>query len=179
MDNQILLTIQGTIQTCYTNRTDDLYCKYGFSYRGNWAPLQGHRAGITQTSHKNGEEPAIFNSPFCASFKSSDPFGWPQIIITIYGNNVFGNDMVVGYGCTHIPTQTGKYTIQIPLFVPESPSFAAKIVQFFSGLTPEFIDPFQAASGERRGDLRTNSNGYVSLEVNVLINDMEHLQFQN
>lgn len=32
----------------------------------------------------------------------------PQIVISVYGPDVFGNDVVRGYGATHIPITPGQ-----------------------------------------------------------------------
>lgn len=180
MSQQILLTIQGTIQSCSTDISNEMYCKYSAFYRGDWKPIQGNRAGISQSSHKSETGEIIFSTPFSMSFEATSPFGWPQILIAIYGNNNFGKNMVIGYGSLHIPTVSGRYTMNIPLFVPETESFISKLSQFFTGLTPEFIDPDLTASGDlRRADLHTKSHGYVILEANVIINDIFSLGYQN
>lgn len=34
-------------------------------------------------------------------------FAGPQLIISVYGQDTFGNDVVRGYGICHLPIQTG------------------------------------------------------------------------
>lgn len=39
-------------------------------------------------------------------------FAGPQLVISCYGLDVFGHDVVRGYGAVHVPTSPGRY----PLF---------------------------------------------------------------
>lgn len=34
----------------------------------------------------------------------------PQLVLSVYGLDVFGNDVVRGYGICHVPIAAGKYT---------------------------------------------------------------------
>lgn len=36
------------------------------------------------------------------------PFAGPQLVVSVYGPDVFGNDVVRGYGATHIPFTPGQ-----------------------------------------------------------------------
>ncbi len=49
----------------------------------------------------------VFNFPFEATFSTTNPSGWPQIVLTLYGPDVFGRSVVKGYGSVHIPTEPG------------------------------------------------------------------------
>ncbi|KAK8875431.1 B9 domain-containing protein 1 [Tritrichomonas musculus] len=175
MENKLSLTVQGTIDSCTTLRSDDLYCKYSFATAGDWNSYQGATTGITTSSHAEGTKPAIFNSPFQVSFFSSKPYGWPQIVIAVYGLNNFGNDMIVGYGGAHIPTTSGRHHLEIPLFTPEPGTIFQKFASFFTGLYPELIDANTVASGENREVLITKSQGTVDVSVTVTMSDPEKL----
>lgn len=37
----------------------------------------------------------------------------PQLVLSVYGPDVFGNDVVRGYGVTHIPFAPGQYVSPI------------------------------------------------------------------
>ncbi|OHT04082.1 B9 domain-containing protein 1 [Tritrichomonas foetus] len=175
MEAKLSLTVQGTIDSCTTLRSNDLYCKYSFTFSGDWNAYQGATTGITTSSHAEGTSPAIFNAPFQVSFSSKSPFGWPQIIIAVYGLNHFGNDMIVGYGGIHVPTSPGRHEVEIPLFTPEAGSFFKKFASFFTGLYPELIDTNTVASGENREVLQTTSQGTVRLSIAVTLSDPEPL----
>ena len=50
----------------------------------------------------------VWNFPLDVTYKSTNAFGWPQLVVCVYGSDVFGRDVVKGYGCTHIPTCAGR-----------------------------------------------------------------------
>ncbi len=87
-------------------------------------------------------------------------FEGPQIVISGYGLDGFGNDVVRGYGTTHIPIIPGRYfrtilsrfytdfsfsysrhCVRVPLFVPRSSSRFQQFLARIFGRRPEFIDP--------------------------------------
>uniref|UniRef100_A0AAF5PL70 B9 domain-containing protein 1 n=1 Tax=Wuchereria bancrofti TaxID=6293 RepID=A0AAF5PL70_WUCBA len=73
--------------------------------------------------------------PIEATFTSTSPFGWPQIVLTCYGSDFFGNDVVCGYGAIHIPTVPGR---RIILFVPEASTLLQRFIGWLTGKRAEF-----------------------------------------
>uniref|UniRef100_A0A8C8E145 B9 domain-containing protein 1 n=1 Tax=Oryzias sinensis TaxID=183150 RepID=A0A8C8E145_9TELE len=115
-----LLTVNGQIEGANFPEYDSLYCKYSYVYGHDWAITTGLEEGITQITCKSSlSQTLVWNFPLETTFKSTNPSGWPQIVISVYGPDVFGNDVVRGYGATHIPITPGQHTKTIPMFVPE------------------------------------------------------------
>ncbi|XP_011705220.1 PREDICTED: B9 domain-containing protein 1 [Wasmannia auropunctata] len=52
---------------------------------------------------------AVWNFPLDITFKSTNPHGWPQLIMSIYGLDFFGHDVIRGYGVCHLPLKTGHH----------------------------------------------------------------------
>ena len=53
--------------------------------------------------------------------RSTSPFGWPQLVVSVYGLDSLGNDVVRGYGSIHVPLSAGSnYQATMPMFVPQS-----------------------------------------------------------
>ncbi|NXU63910.1 B9D1 protein, partial [Horornis vulcanius] len=46
----------------------------------------------------------------------------PQIVLSVYGPDFFGHDVVRGYGAVHVPFVPGRHKRTIAMFVPESTS---------------------------------------------------------
>ncbi|RZF34254.1 hypothetical protein LSTR_LSTR015699 [Laodelphax striatellus] len=96
----------------------------------------------------------------------------PQLIISVYGQDTFGNDVVRGYGICHLPVQSGSSSIRVAMFVPESSSVLQRVTSWLTGRRPEYVDPRVLAHGEGREVTRVRSQGRVWVNFNVLTKDM-------
>ncbi|XP_072586609.1 B9 domain-containing protein 1 isoform X2 [Vulpes vulpes] len=130
-----LLMVNGQVESAQFPEYDDLYCKYCFVYGQDWAPTAGLEEGISQITSKSQDvrRALVWNFPIDVTFKSTNPYGWPQIVLSVYGPDVFGNDVVRGYGAVHVPFSPGRHKRTIPMFVPESTS---KLQKFTSDPRP-------------------------------------------
>ncbi|KAJ3601393.1 hypothetical protein NHX12_032362, partial [Muraenolepis orangiensis] len=139
---------------------DDLYCKYCFVYGHDWAPTSGLEEGISQITSKSRLSPhrLIWNFPLEITFKSTNPSGWPQIVVSVYGPDTFGNDVVRGYGATHVPFSPGHWLM---------------------GRRPEYTDPKVVAQGEGREVTRVRSQGLVTISFNIVTKDMKKLGYDS
>ncbi|XP_056143801.1 B9 domain-containing protein 1 isoform X2 [Lampris incognitus] len=174
-----LLMISGQIEGANFPQYDDLYCKYCYVYGHDWAPTSGLEEGISQITSKGraSSHRLVWNFPLEITFKSTNPFGWPQIVVSVYGPDIFGNDVVRGYGATHIPFTPGQHTRTIPMFVPESTSRLQKFTSWLLGRRPEYTDPKVVAQGEGREVTRVHSQGFVTLSFNIVTKDMRKLGY--
>ena len=65
-----------------------------------------------------------------------------QLVVSVYGMDSFGNDVVRGYGAVHVPIFPGSgQPRKIPVFVPESASLIQKFAGWLMGRRPEYVDP--------------------------------------
>uniref|UniRef100_A0A8V5HB00 B9 domain-containing protein 1 n=1 Tax=Melopsittacus undulatus TaxID=13146 RepID=A0A8V5HB00_MELUD len=147
-----LVSVTGQIESGRFPGFDDLYCKFCFVYGQDWVPTAGLEEGISQITSTSEVSPTtlIWNFPIDITFKSTNPSGWPQIVISVYGPDFFGHDVVRGYGAVHVPFVPGRHTRTIPMFVPESTSRLQQFTSWFTGRRPEFTDPRVVAQGEGR-----------------------------
>ncbi|XP_054391522.1 B9 domain-containing protein 1 isoform X3 [Pongo pygmaeus] len=170
-----LLMVNGQVESAQFPEYDDLYCKYCFVYGQDWDPTAGLEEGISQITSKSQDvrQALVWNFPIDVTFKSTNPYGWPQIVLSVYGPDVFGNDVVRGYGAVHVPFSPGRHKRTIPMFVPESTSKLQKFTRptlrqprappwpgplcsspsWFMGRRPEYTDPKVVAQGEGREGL--------------------------
>ncbi|XP_026877994.2 B9 domain-containing protein 1 [Electrophorus electricus] len=174
-----LLMVNGQIEGANFPEYDDLYCKYCFVYGHDWAPTSGLEEGISQITSKgrDSSRSLVWNFPLDITFKSTNPFGWPQIVVSVYGPDSFGNDVVRGYGAVHVPFSPGTHTRTIPMFVPESTSRLQKFTSWLMGRRPEYTDPKVVAQGEGREVTRVRSQGFVTLQFNIVTKDMKKLGY--
>ena len=52
-----------------------------------------------------------WNQPVEWAWRATNVHGWPQLVLSCYGPDVLGRDVVRGYGAVHIPRQPGQYAI--------------------------------------------------------------------
>eukprot|EP00879_Flechtneria_rotunda_P033352 GHRR01036931.1.p1 GENE.GHRR01036931.1~~GHRR01036931.1.p1 ORF type:complete len:167 (+),score=40.28 GHRR01036931.1:428-928(+) len=114
----------------------------------------------------------VWNFPLDVTYKSTNPFGWPQLVVSIYGVDALGRDIIQGYGSIHIPTCAGRYNLRIRLYRPRSASLLQSFSSWLTGMPPEFSDPKFPSYGEGREVTRVVSSGHVNVQVNVLTKDM-------
>ncbi|XP_032053462.1 B9 domain-containing protein 1 isoform X2 [Aythya fuligula] len=101
----------------------------------------------------------------------------PAIVVSVYGPDFFGNDVVRGYGAVHVPFTPGRHKRTIAMFVPESTSRLQKFTSWFTGRRPEFTDPKVVAQGEGREVTRVRSQGFVTISFNVVTKDIKKLGY--
>ncbi|KAF6206300.1 hypothetical protein GE061_017530 [Apolygus lucorum] len=167
-----VLSVVGQIESADFPEHDHVYCKYCFMYGQDWEVMFGNEEGISQVAKKSEDsELLVWNFPVEVSFRGTNPHGWPQLIVSVYGIDVFGNDVVRGYGLCHLPVSAGQWTKTIPMFVPESSSFIQKLTSWLTGRRPEFIDARVLAQGEGREVTRVRSQGKTLLRFHVMTKD--------
>lgn len=176
-----LLSVTGQIESAQFAGLDDLYCRYSFHTGPDWEIITGLDEGISQVSTRSQDarQLLVWNLPVEVSFKSTNPYGWPQLIVSCYGPDLFGNDVIRGYGVCHLPVSSGAHRVTMPVFVPESTSQLQKLASWFSGRRPELADPATLATGDGREVMRVRSQGYVTCSFQILTKDVQRLGYDN
>ncbi|XP_012967239.3 B9 domain-containing protein 1 isoform X4 [Mesocricetus auratus] len=131
-------------------------------------------------SHRSHPRVKMYGKHWCGTSPSMSPLKVPTpmaIVLSVYGPDVFGNDVVRGYGAVHVPFSPGRHKRTIPMFVPESTSTLQKFTSWFMGRRPEYTDPKVVAQGEGREVTRVRSQGFVTLLFNVVTKDMKKLGY--
>lgn len=166
------MSFSGEICKVFLPYEDNLYCRYTYVYGTDWLTVAGVDDGLTQIANRcesKGEGHfAVWNHPIDITFASSNAFGWPQLVLSVYGLDTFGHDVIKGYGAVHLPPVSGCHQLTVPLYAPESSSLLARIVSWFTGNKAEFVHPKVAAQAEGRGVLKVQSCGMVTVNINVL-----------
>ncbi|RKO85922.1 hypothetical protein BDK51DRAFT_46151 [Blyttiomyces helicus] len=76
---------------------EEMYCKFSFLYGPDWTIVSDLEEGITQLAR------AAPTTVFRAGAT-----GRPQLIVSIYGPDLLGRDVVKGYGSVRIPLSPGR-----------------------------------------------------------------------
>jgi len=177
--------VSGSIESCSLPGQTNAYCKYQLAHGEDWQLLSGMEDGITQTAIINtsaGGEASIrssrnprlvWNFPLDITYRSTNPFGWPQLIVSVYGIDFLGRDVIQGYGCIHLPTTPGSHTLKVRLFRPVSSSGIQRWLSWILGSRPEFSDPRFPALSEGREVTRVQSYGDVLVKINLTTKGMD------
>lgn len=171
----LIITVDGQINECITTTANNTICVYHFVHGQDWSVGPGQTRGSTHNAKRGSDNICVLNFPINVSFKGSKPYGWPQLIVAVYGTNILGNDVIIGYGAIHVPTTPGRHELEIPLFTPASSSIMQKIIGFFSGTSPEYIHLDFLAKGADREVTKTVSQGKVTVTLNVLMRGLQEL----
>ncbi|RKP16874.1 hypothetical protein ROZALSC1DRAFT_31271, partial [Rozella allomycis CSF55] len=136
---------------------------------------QGIEDGISQISKKTlySGNSSVWNFPIDLSLKSTQAHGWPRIVISVYGLDALGRDVIRGYGMCHLPLVPGREQINVPLFVPRAGSLFGQVFGILSGRLPEFVDPRFVANYDDRDFVRTESYGSVKISVETVFKDFD------
>eukprot|EP00045_Choanoeca_perplexa_P003053 m.28441 g.28441 ORF g.28441 m.28441 type:complete len:193 (+) comp11838_c0_seq2:136-714(+) len=177
--NVFLLMMHGEIASVQSP-FDNLYCKYSLVYGTDWSMSAGLEEGISQTCTKRaGHDDVVLNFPLEATLKSTNPYGWPQLQVAVYGSDFLGRDVVRGYGAVHLPVTAGSHTLRISLFAPQDKSTMQSIVGFFYGKRPEYVDPTMITQGSGREVTRVSSSGHVTVNLHTALKDFARFGFRN
>lgn len=103
-----------------------------------------------------GSRELVWNFPVNSSWKSTNPHGWPRLVLSVFGPDELGNgDVVHGYGSTLLPISPGHLTRSVPIYRPQSQSVLHKWASWFTGRRPELIDPKSIAFNDGRDGKET------------------------
>ena len=104
-----------------------------------------------------------WNFPIDCTWTSSNPFGWPRLVILVNDKKM----VVRGYGAVHIPTTAGRHVRYVRLFVPKSLSFLAGFIGWLTSSPAEFQASTFPARATDREATRVESTGVVKVVLNV------------
>mmetsp|Transcript_44174 Transcript_44174/g.112748 ORF Transcript_44174/g.112748 Transcript_44174/m.112748 type:complete len:199 (-) Transcript_44174:1485-2081(-) len=173
------LLVTGEIDHAQIPGCDNAYCKYQVVHGEDWKFVDGQEDGLTQVTRRSSgaDETLVWNFPLDLTYSSTNVFGWPQIILTVFSVSANGKELILGYGCVHLPTAPGRYSQKVRLFRPKSSSMMQSFFQFLSGTSAEFSDPKFPAYAEGREVTRVVSSGYSMLNLNVFTKDMDQFGY--
>lgn len=173
--------VTGQIESAiFPSHIDSIYCRYALSFGIDWDIIHGVNSGITQVARRsNGRDQKhiVWNFPIDVAFKSSNAYGWPRITLGIYGLDLFGRDVVRGYGSLLIPTTPGRYTKNVQTYTPISGSACVRFTNWIAGTLPEYRDLKFTAKSDGRAVTRVKTEGVVKIILNVTTKEMENFGF--
>ncbi|XP_075157425.1 B9 domain-containing protein 1 [Haematobia irritans] len=151
----------------------DIFCRYESFAGSDWELVSGIKNGITQSaSNKNGNfnDPIVFNMPIELTYRSTNVFGWPQLIVCVYGRTRWGIETSLGYSRLHIPVFGSgvNQRIRAPILKPRCSNAMADITSWISGRNPELKDSKILLDNNKTKGLSIESYGEIELVLNVI-----------
>lgn len=116
------------------NHSSSISCKFTIEWGKYWSFLEGEYNGQTQFTCTNEGNRSVWNHPIDIHLASANVKSWPRILIQIYSLDKYGDDVISGYGFTHLPTTVGRHDINIPCWRPKASKNGRKQKNHFSGI---------------------------------------------
>lgn len=181
--SHFVLMATGQIEAGNFEGNTSLFCRYAFAFGDDWAVVRGVEEGITQMSSASGSSAdgqlAVWNFPVDITFRATCPFGWPQLVVAVYGTDYLGNsDVILGYGAMHLPMCPGRHTLRLRTFRPLASSIMGRFQSWFNGKRPEFTDALFPSKAEGRDVTSVQSFGSVKVVVDITVQGLQQLGYE-
>lgn len=140
-----------------------------------WVNVSGSLNGISQSAcfWKETDGMLTWNDPFDVTFQGTNPFGWPQIVITALGHDRKGDQIHLGYGSAHLPTVHGAEEIKVHLYTPQPSTGGLGFLRSFFETKSNVANPKDMmVKNEGRETTKVKNIGYVLLKVNTTLRNM-------
>lgn len=137
-----------------------------------------------------------FTAPFEFALTSTNPFGWPQLVITLHtvegtggsveagadGNEkqlLGSGESIIAYGRCFIPMKSGYHLKHVPMMQLENATSKQQLISLLTREKPVLRDLSFLCTGDDQVMLHARPlDGYVKLTFSVLINGMESSGFE-
>ncbi|XP_073828742.1 B9 domain-containing protein 1 [Musca autumnalis] len=153
--------------------TSDIFCRYECVAGPDWELVSGTKDGITQyASNHNGNfnDPIVFNMPIELTYRSTNVFGWPQLIVCLYGKTRWGIETSLGYSRLHVPIfgSESNQRIKAPVLKPFCSNTLAVITSWITSRNPELKDPRILLDNTKTKGLSMESYGELEFVLSVI-----------
>jgi B9 domain-containing protein 1 len=160
------------------------YIKLSFEVHtgtNEWIKVSGVSSGTTQSAcfSKETDGKLTWGVPFDATYQATNPYGWPQIVLTAHGHDSRGNPIHLGYGSAHLPTTHGTEEIKIHLYTHQPFSGVFGFLHSIFGTKTDVAKPVEMmVKNEGREATRVKNIGYVRLKLQTTLRNMSKHGYQ-
>jgi B9 domain-containing protein 1 len=177
----ILVNINGAVESGVFRGHRSLAVTYDFSYGPDWRIQEGPMLATNDSQYAANENERsglggssiVWNFPISSTFSTTNPFGWPRLVLTCVDKQL----VVRGYGAVLVPTCAGKYTRYVHMFSPRASSPLQDFLGWLLNAPAEFRDTkFPARNGDREVT-RVQSAGVIKVTFNVTTKHMKHFGY--
>ncbi|EDV43076.1 uncharacterized protein Dana_GF18301 [Drosophila ananassae] len=164
-----------------------VFLRYELVAGPDWQLASGPQHGLTQlATNRSGHfnEPIVFNMPIEVTYKSTSPFGWPQILVSVFGRNGSqGRETLLGYAHVHLPVFGSRRPaenlelVQTPILMPKCPSMLADITSWLLRREPELKDPKVLLDNLKCKGLSMESYGSLEFQLTTVMRGARKLGY--
>lgn len=178
-DNYIYINTTGQLESAYFPlgiHNSKLFCRYDIKAGPDWEFISGLQSGVTQLATAGYRmDKIIFNLPLEFMYKSTNPYGWPQIIFSLYGTNWWGKETSFGYARIHLPIGIGNCKLRAPILILKYTNFWSALSSWITDRNPELKDPRILMDGTKSKSLSINTYGELIVSLQSITRDEEKL----
>ena len=143
--------------------------KYNIVVQGEWRLARGNTGGVTHCAcvSTNADE-LYFNYTTDFELQTTSLCKFPCVLFTVYGMDLLGRSVVLGYGQTPLAQVDGVCNREIDVFKPKSHTWLSEIIGKLKGTPTELINPKETVvNNEGREFIRTEAVGSLSIEFDT------------
>ena len=180
LEDGFILNVQGMIELGEFFDGDIINCKYDIEFGQEWELMNGLKTNQSQQACRTEGKDNFFiwNMPFEVCLRSTNPSGWPQLVVSCYGPDWFGREVLKAYGVCYFPTTKGSHERTLHMFSIKSSSGFIEAIGIFLGQKAEILNaPNVLSTGEGREVIRAQSEGIVKAKFNINITNMEYFGY--
>jgi B9 domain-containing protein 2 len=155
------------------------FCRWRLVAGPGWTVLDGVPSGQTQTAEIDRSSEvqlgggAAWGHPLDVHYACSALTGWPQLVVTLWAQDNFSRNEIVGYGVARVPTSPGAHALEVATWRPLG-SASQELSAFFLGGVPHLSDPgHMLLEAGARHVLGTVTSALVQVELQVLVRGFE------
>jgi len=180
LEDGFIINVQGMIELGDFFDGDIINCKYDIEFGQDWELLNGLQTNQSQQACRTEgkDNYFIWNMPFEVCLRSTNPSGWPQLVVSCYSPDFFGRELLKAYGVCYFPTSKGSHERTLHMFSVKSSSGLIEAIGVFLGQKAEILNaPNVLSTGEGREVIRAQSEGIVKVKFNINITNMEYFGY--
>ncbi|KAH8382870.1 hypothetical protein KR009_005658, partial [Drosophila setifemur] len=164
-----------------------VFLRYELVAGPDWQLASGPQHGLTQmATNQSGHfnQPIVFNMPIEVTYRSTSPFGWPQILVSVFGRSGLGRETLLGYAHTHLPVFGARRPaeqleqLQAPILMPKCPNMLADITSWLLRRKPELKDPKVLLDSHKCKGLSMESYGTLEFQLSTMVRGAKKLGYQ-
>ncbi|KAL7728235.1 hypothetical protein ACLKA6_005648 [Drosophila palustris] len=164
-----------------------IFCRYELIAGPDWQLASGPQHGLTQMStNKSGHfnDKIVFNMPIEVTYKSTSPFGWPQILISVFGQSGGRDESLLGYAHVHLPVfgsrphgEQSSSLSEVPILTPRCQNMLGDVTSWLLRRQPELKDPKVLLDNLQSKGLSMESYGTLELQLHTIMRGARKLGY--